>query len=97
MWPAPLERAGQNVHGDAPQMAALASHEIASPTPLHMALDRLTVAMIEVQRLQRLQEHGEGPTGARLAESLSEIDRQLHDLGAILTALQHEARPLAER
>jgi hypothetical protein len=72
-------------------MSSQTPENVSAPTPIHNALDRLTVAVLELQRLQRQADQGESLPPDELAGSLDAVTSHLRELGAILTAIRNEA------
>ena len=71
-------------------MAVEGTENLFVPTPMHRALDRLTAALISLQRLQRQVDHGESLTSAEAGPALSEIADHMRELSAILTEIYRE-------
>lgn len=57
--------------------------------PVHRAIDYLTTAMLEAQRLRNRLREGEAVTADHLA-ILATIDARLHDLGQVLTVVRDD-------
>jgi hypothetical protein len=63
------------------------SRETAEPTPVHRAIDRLTAALLEVQRLQ-LRVDGASPDVCISPEDWSHLVGVLQEVGEQLTELR---------
>jgi hypothetical protein len=73
------------------QMADEGTENLFVPTPMHRALDRLTAAMVTLQRLQRQVAHEEALTSAEAGAALSEIADHMRELSTILTDIYRES------